>query len=301
MQATIGWAAAVLGLTAVFVVAARAQEAPQTPPVQGRPGGGRGMATFPAGQRPPGDAVQVAHGKTLYGVSCTACHGTDLRGGDLGGPNLLRSQVVLSDRDGELILPIIRGSRQSEGMDAIPMTTEDVKAVAAYLHSVLATLGGQGSPPSVGMAPPSVLVGDAAAGQKFFDTRCGGCHSPAGDLKSIGSRFADPKMLQNVWVSGGGGRGRGARGSVAPDAGDRRVVKVAVTLPSGESVEGRLVRIDDFMVTVGLNDGTTRTIRRDGALPKVEVRDPMKAHREMLGTYSDNDMHDVTAYLVTLK
>jgi len=297
MLAKTGLAAvAVLGLTASFVPGVRAQEAPQTPAAQRR----RGGAEYPAGQRPPGNPVQVAHGKTLYGVSCTGCHGTDLRGGDLGGPNLLRSQVVLSDQDGELILPIIRGSRQSEGMDAIPMTPEDVKAVAAYLHSVLATLGGQGSPPAVGMAPPSVLVGNANAGQKFFDTRCGGCHSATSDLEGIGSRFADPKMLQNIWVSGGGGRGRGPR-VAAPGASDRRAVTVAVTLPSGENVEGRLVRIDDFLVTVGLADGTIRTIRRDGAVPKVEVRDPMKAHRDLLGVYTDKDMHDVTAYLVTLK
>src|ERR1700719_2483297 len=74
--------------------------------------GGRSPGGFvPGQQRPPGDPVQIARGKTLYGISCTGCHGADLRGGDLGGPNLLRSQLALSDRDGELILPIIQGSR----------------------------------------------------------------------------------------------------------------------------------------------------------------------------------------------
>ena len=72
-------------------------------------------------------------------------------------------------------------------------------------------------------------------------------------------------------------------------------------MPSGEKVEGRLVRIDDFLVTLELADGAVRTIRRDGDAPKIDVRDPMKAHRDLLAVYTDKDMHDVTAYLVTLK
>jgi cytochrome c oxidase cbb3-type subunit 3 len=75
---------------------------------------------------------------------------------------------------------------------------------------------------------------------------------------------------------------------------------VTVNLP-GEKVEGRLVRIDDFYVTVGLPDGMLRTIRRIGDNPKVEVKDPMKGHRDLLPTYTDKDMHNVTAYLVTVK
>jgi cytochrome c oxidase cbb3-type subunit 3 len=75
---------------------------------------------------------------------------------------------------------------------------------------------------------------------------------------------------------------------------------VTITAPSG-AVEGQLVRIDDFLVTVGLVDGTQRTFRREGNVPKIEIHDPMKAHRDMLATYTDKDMHDVTAYLVTLK
>ena len=76
---------------------------------------------------------------------------------------------------------------------------------------------------------------------------------------------------------------------------------MAVTTASGERTEGRLVRIDDFLVTVALADGTLRSFRRDGDVPKVEVHDPMQAHRDLLAVYTDKDMHDVTAYLVTLK
>ena len=87
----------------------------------------------------------------------------------------------------------------------------------------------------------------------------------------------------------------------APVATGPRTVTVSVTVPSGEKVEGRLVQIDDFLVTVGLADGTVRTFRRDEDVPKVEVHDPLKAHRDLLAVYTDKEIHDVTAYLVTLK
>jgi len=259
----------------------------------GQSGGRRAGGFVPGQQRPPGDPVQIARGKALYGVDCTGCHGADLRGGDLGGPNLLRSQLALSDQDGELILPIIQGSRQSQGMPAVEMSREDGLAVAAYVRSIVATIGRQGMPPSVGQEPPSVLAGDARAGQVYFDAKCNGCHSPAGDLKGIAARIPDPKALQNRWVAGGGGRRGGGSGD--------HPVTVTITQPSGEQIDGRLVRIDDFLVTMALADGTVHTFRREGDVPKVEVRDPMKAHRDLLSAYTDQEMHDVTAYLVTLK
>ena len=302
MQVRIGLAAAaLLAITSAVMDRATAQAPPQTPAAptpQGGRGGGRVGGFVPGQTRPPFDALQVERGKSVYGIACQGCHGADLRGGDLGGPNLLRSQVALSDKDGEKIIPIIQGSRQDTGMPAIPMSPEDAKAVAAYVRSVLETLGRQGMPPSTGKAPPSVLVGDAREGQAFFTAKCSGCHSATGDLKGIAGRFPDAKALQNAWVAGGG---RGGRGGGAPGAITARTVMVTVTLPSGEKVEGRLGRIDDFLVTVALADGTMRTFRRDGNVPKVDVRDPMKGHRDLLAVYTDKDMHDVTAYLVTLK
>jgi len=282
---------------AITIAVASGLAAQGVPPAgAGRRGGG----FVPGQQRAPGDPVQIARGKTLYGIGCTGCHGADLRGGDMGGPNLLRSQVALSDRDGELIVPIIQGSRKDSGMPAIDMKPADAAAVAAYVRSIMETIGRQGTPPSVGQAAPSILVGDAKAGQAYFDTKCASCHSATGDMKGLASRVADPKMLQNTWVAGGGRGGRGGRGGAAGES-TARTVTVAVTLPNGEHAEGRLVRIDDFLVTVGMTDGTSRTFRRDGDVPKVEVRDPMKGHRDLLQVYTDKDMHDVTAYLVTLK
>jgi cytochrome c oxidase cbb3-type subunit 3 len=243
----------------------------------------------PGQKRPPGDPVQIARGKTLYGVDCRGCHGADLRGGDLGGPNLLRSQIALTDQDGELIIPIIQGSRQNAGMPAIPMSPEDAKTVAAYVRSVVGMIGVQGTPPSLGKEAPSVLVGNAAEGKAYFAVKCAGCHSPSGDLQGLASRIADPRNLQTAWVEGGRNR------SHAPP------VMATVTLPSGENVEGQLLQIDDFLVTLQLSDGTGRSFRRNGDQPKVIVRDPMQAHRDLLPQYTDKDIHDVTAYLVTLK
>jgi len=184
------------------------------------------------------------------------------------------------------------------GMPAIPMSPQDGKAVAAYIRSVVATIGTQGRPPSAGRPAPSVLVGDASAGQAYFAAKCGSCHSATGDLRGIATRIPDPKMLQNTWVAGGS---RGARSPAAAGAPSPRTATVAVKLPSGEVVDGRLIRIDDFLVTVELAGGWVRTFRRDGEAPKVDVRDPMKTHRHLLAVYTDKDMHDVTAYLVTLK
>ena len=286
--------AALLGLILVVAVRVAAQGPPTPPP--GRQGG-RG---FPAQQRPLADPAVIARGKTLYEISCRACHGGDLRGGDMGGPNLLRSPIALNDNDGESIGAIIRTGRGEMPPSDLP--EESTKAIAAYIRSILATARGQGSPPAGPRVELNVLVGNAAAGQAYFAAHCSSCHSPTGDLSGLAQRFPDPMTLQNVWVSGGGGGGRGGRGGGGAAATpSRREVRVTVTLASGEKVEGRLVRIDDFIVTLVLADGTARSFRRDGDLPRLDIRDPLEAHKKLLLVYTDTDMHNVTAYLATLK
>ena len=299
---------ALLGL--VLVVAARvtAQGPPtpppfgQAPPVQGgRGAGGQGGRGFPAQQRPLADPAVIARGKTLYEITCRACHGGDLRGGDMGGPNLLRSPIALNDNDGESIGEIVRTGRGDMPSSSLPV--DSVKAIAAYIRSILATARGQGSPPAGPPVVLNVLVGDATAGRAYFATHCSSCHSPTGDLSGLAQRVPDPMALQNLWVGGGGGRGgRGGGGGAAPTAApSRREVRVTVTLASGEKVEGRLGRIDDFIVTLVQADGTARSFRRDGDLPRIDIRDPLEAHKKLLLVYRDTDMHNVTAYLATLK
>ena len=276
----------------------------QTPPAapRGRPArGGFRTPTFPQQTRPLASPEVIARGKAVYGVNCTACHGADLRGGDQGGPSLLRSLAALSDQHGEAIAPIVRGSRQDKGMPGFNLNDNDVTAVAEYIHSVLAKVGSQARPP--GAVDPStlnVLVGNAAAGEAYFKARCANCHSVTGDLKGIASKHGDPRTLQNTWVSGGAA-GRRAFRAFGEGDGPSKPTTVTVTLANGQRLEGVLVRKDDFIVTLTLADGTRRSIARDGDVPKVEVHDPYEAHKKLVPTLDDKDMHDVTAYLATIK
>ncbi len=261
-------------------------------PAAGQDGQDRSQRLYPALQRPPGDPELIARGQTLYGINCRACHGLDLRGGDLGGPNLLRSQVVLRDEAGDLMGPVIRDGQSGPGgsvMPPQPLSEDDIRAVAEYIHSVLGTASRQGGPPLGDEAELDILVGDAAAGQTFFAAACAVCHSPTGDLQGIGSRITEAQELQNTWVRGG------ARNAERPP------VTVTVTQPSGQRVEGTLERFNDFLVVLTDTDGRHRSFSRRGDTPRVEVDDPMAAHRELLPRYSDTDIHNVTAYLVTLQ
>jgi cytochrome c oxidase cbb3-type subunit 3 len=248
-------------------------------------------SAFNAGPvRPPEDPAVVIHGKALYGINCQACHGQDLRGGDMGGPNLLRSQVALSDQHGELIIPIIQGARMAQGMPNLGLNNEDAGAVAAYIRSVIGTIGRQGAPPGGKEKPLNIVVGDADRGQKYFATHCARCHAVTGDLKGIATTYPEPSQLQARWIAGAGNSHQASNKAT-----------VDVTVAPGQKVSGDLVQIDDFLVTVKLTDGTERSFSRNGATPLVVVHDPMQAHRDMLPRYTDHDIHDLTAYLVTLK
>jgi cytochrome c oxidase cbb3-type subunit 3 len=271
---------------------------PAPPP---RPAGGfQEPPRFPAHQRPPASPELLERGKAQYAGVCSACHGADARGGQLGGPNLLRSQLVFDDKDGELIVPVVQNGRPGPPpMPPLPMAVDDIKAIAAWLHSLQAQGTNQGGPPPGPETELDILVGDAKAGATFFARQCASCHSPTGDLQGIATRVTSPMALQNLWVSGGLARPRGARRAGPPPA--SKPVTATVTLASGEKISGRLTRLDDFMLTLIPEDGTPRTIRRAGAIPKVEVQDPLAKHRALLGTLTNANVHDVTAFLVTLK
>src|SRR6266487_6133511 len=259
---------------ALFLVCGLTLHAAQ-PPTGGR--GGQGVAITPRTaypERPPGDPAAIARGRALYGVNCQFCHGADTRGGD-GGPSLLRSSTVLDDQNGELIAPIVRSGRP--GMPKFTLGDDQIKDVAAFVHSFRAAGYDEAR-----LRPPSIIVGDSKAGAAFFNARCASCHSTTGDLRGLASRIPDERLLQQTWLMPGSGGGRGGPPPVtlAP-------VTVTVTLPSGEKVEGRLDRIDDFTVSLITADGTHRSFRTNGNTPRVDVRDPLQPHRDMLGVYTD--------------
>jgi cytochrome c oxidase cbb3-type subunit 3 len=183
-------------------------------------------------------------------------------------------------------------------MPPLPLSEDDVKAIAAYIHSVAARMAGQGGPPPGEAKELNILVGDAAAGKSYFDANCASCHSASGDMAGVAARYATPMALQNAWVSGGGGRG--GRGGGASARAPKPVTAV-VTTRDGQRVEGRLVKIDDFLVTLELADGSEKTFARSGAAPAVQITDPLDGHKQLWRKLTDKDIHDVTAYLVTLK
>ena len=255
---------------------------------------------FPAHMRPEGDPAVIERGKALYGTLCRACHGADLRGGDIGGPNLLRSELVLNDKAGELIAPVIREGRKPAGggneMPPQPQLTEaDNKAIAEYLHSVSRTTVAQGGPPRGEPPVLDLLVGNARAGERYFNKECASCHSATGDMAGIGTRINDTGRLQDSWVGG--------RRSGPPSAGARNAVRVTVTFTDGRAASGALGRIDDFMVTFTDDAGAYHSyMRRTGAgIAAIKIDDPLAGHRALWTKLTDRDMHDVTAYLASLK
>jgi cytochrome c oxidase cbb3-type subunit III len=256
---------------------------------------------FPGQMRPPGDPAVEARGRQIYDVHCRACHGADLRGGDMGGPNLLRSPLVLADQAGEAIGPVIRNGRNPEGggrpMPPLPLPEGDIDAIATYIHGVIRTAQPQGAPPPGSKAELNLLVGNARAGERFFRRECTACHSVSDDLAGIGARLTDIELLQNSWVSG-----RRLGGTAAPRPARRAQAKVV--LRSGAVVSGTLERMDDFLVSVRAADGSLQNFARRGsaaAIASVEVEDPMSGHRRLWVKLTNDDMHDVTAYLATVK
>jgi mono/diheme cytochrome c family protein len=255
---------------------------------------GRGAAAAIVGSKE--DPAAVERGGKLYGTTCGGCHGAGARGGP-GAPDLVRSVLVLDDEKGILIAPVIRDGRPDQGMPKMNLTEAQIGDVVAWLHVQTYAAGHRTT-----YAFLDIVTGDAKKGEAFFNSKgkCNSCHSVTGDLKGVGSRY-EAFPLQSRWLQPRGGRGGGGRGGRggAPDT--RSAITVTVTPPSGQAVSGMLDRIDDFSVSLRDAAGDYHSFTRDGAIPKVEVHDPLQGHTDLLKIYTDADIHNVTAYLVTLK
>lgn len=278
----------------MLTVTAQTQNPRPTQPPQGAPprpaGGGGGFANaYP--QRPPADPAMVERGKATYSVHCSFCHGSDARGGGEGGPSLIRSDVMLNDQNGELLAPIVQNGRGA--MPKFTLTMEQVAEVSAFIHSF--RVGGYDISRN---RPTTIVVGEAKAGEAYFNATCAKCHSVTGDLKGFAARFNNARQMQQSWLMPGSGGGFGGGGSAQTKL---KPTTVTVTLAGGKQVSGTLRRVDDFLVTLVEADGTQRTFRRNGEVPKVEINDPLEPHRDLLSKYTDKDIHNVTAYLESLK
>lgn len=260
-----------------------AQAAPASPRA-GRP------PDFPTRPKAPQEVLD--RGKANFSVNCAFCHGSDAAGGSVG-PNLLRSQVVLEDQNGELIQPIVHGARADKGMPRIDITDAQISDIAAWLHSL--KVGGK----IASTEKINIVVGSADAGKEAFNRLCSSCHSVTGDLKGFAAKFSDPRTMQQTWIMpSGAGRGRPA--SPAVDL-NLKPVTATVILASGAKVTGTLEDIDDFYVAVKTDDGVEHRFLRSNDVPRVEIHDPLARHRELLRSYKDKDIHDITAYLQSLK
>ena len=233
--------------------------------------------------RPDVDSAAAERGKRVYLQSCVNCHGSQAKGtGD--GPDLIRSVVVLHDKAGSELGPALRKLAKHKG----DLTQAQVRDLSQFLKQrVEDTVKNRNA-----TQPPNVLTGNAAAGKSYFDGagKCGACHSPAGDFSGLAKRYDPLTLQQRLLFPRSGGRG-------TPPI---RPTQVTVTPPSGPPVSGNLDRIDDFSVSLRDSAGEYHSWSRTAAL-KVELRDPYATHNELLDQYTDADIHNLVAYLETLK
>ena len=250
---------------------------------------GRGQAS-PASQRPPQTATpqqyaadQVEAGRTRFGAQCGFCHGRDAGGGE-GGPDLTRSELVAADVRGDRIMPVVRTGRGN--MPPFNLPDPDLMAMVAFIHDQKtqadSAVGGRRS---VDLA--DLQTGNAASGTKYFATNCARCHSATGDLAGLATRRQGLQLLQRMLYPGG------------PARDPKRAPQATVTLPAGQTVAGRLAYRDEF--TIALIDASGWYRSWPTSQVRFTVDDPLQAHVEQLGKYTDADMHDVLAYLQTLR
>ncbi len=249
--------------------------------------GAQGTRDF-LGLGTPPDASAAERGAKSFERNCAFCHGAKATGGDTG-PDLLRSTLVLHDEKGELIGPLVHNGRVSKGMPAFPSFTDaELYDIAEFIHMRVELAANRGTYKLL-----DVVTGDAKAGEAYFNGAggCAHCHSVTGDLAHVGSKLS-PADLQQTFLY---------PGSHSYDSpAESRMPKVTVSFPSGESVTGTLKHLDDFNVSLIDSSGAYRSFALAPNIT-VKVEDKLAAHRELLDRYSDSDMHNLTAYLASLK
>lgn len=240
---------------------------------------------------PPSSAPQsyapelVAEGRARFVASCGFCHGPDATGGS-GGSDLTRSEIVAADVGGDRIGPLVRTGRAEAGMPGFPALAEaDLAAIVAYVHDqktkAEAAIGGRRS-----VEVADVLTGNARAGRRYFEASCTRCHSAAGDLAGIASRVEGLALLRRMLYPGG-------------QAGGGRRPTAIVTTPDGATVTGEVAYRDEF--TIALLDAEKRYRSWPADRVRFTIDDPLEAHVVQLARYTDESMHDVLAYLHTLR
>jgi cytochrome c oxidase cbb3-type subunit 3 len=284
-------------------------------PAQSPPPGIAALAPSPP-VGPPPDPAAVARGTALYEttLNCAACHGVTGRGGPGNAPDVTKSALAMQPDNGRALAAFLRAGRVDKGMPAVPALTA---AEAADLSAKLRSLGfaaaqvgqrggGRGGRPGWPAALTgqqlSIVVGDPALGKAFFNGpvgRCSSCHSvvdgqpsAAANLAHIASKYPDPKALQNNMLLN-------RDSSWSPRTG--KDVTATITYQDGRMLKGFLSSVSDFKVVIRDDNGTETVVARADGEPRVVLADRLQHHLDLLPKYSDNDIHNLTAYLVTLK
>jgi cytochrome c oxidase cbb3-type subunit 3 len=284
--------------------------ASQFPPGAAKPGIAIAGSPPPAAPRRPSggggpidkhvvDAAAADRGRAVYIAECITCHGPKARGANANvaenqkGSDLIRSITVLHDRYASTVGPFLKkGHPTQSGNPSASLTPEQVSDLSHFLHQRVNDTMRSGPYSEV----LNVLTGNAEAGAAYFNGagKCKSCHSPTGDLAGIAKKYDPPTLQQRFLFPRTMGFGRRAN---APPS---KPVMVKVTPPSGPAVSGVLDKIDDFNVSLRDSEGEYHSWKRTPEL-KVEKNDPYAGHIELLDQYTDKDIHDVVAYLETLK
>jgi cytochrome c oxidase cbb3-type subunit 3 len=259
-------------------------------------GQGRGAGESPASKRPPATVTpqiypqeQIRVGETRYIGQCGACHGRDA-GGTERGPDLIRSQLVAEDVRGDKLGPLIRQGRPDKGMPGSNLSDSDIAAIVAFVHDAKtkaeALGGGRRS-----VAVEDLQTGTLEAGRRYFNGAggCAKCHSTSGEFGKIGARYQGLALLHRLLYPGSGREAGPA--PARPTA--------TVTTRDGQVVTGKLISLDEFTILLTDANGWPRSwpVRQ----VRITIDNPLQAHVEQLGRYTDKDMHDVFAYLQSLK
>lgn len=222
------------------------------------------------------DKVAAGRGAPLFGQNCAFCHGKTARGAI--APSLVTSDVVLTDERGEQLVRFLKAGRPEKGMPAFAtMSDQQLKDITEFLHLQVEDVANRGSYQVL-----NILVGDAAKGKTYVEAHCMSCHTTETFLH-IASKFRSPEQLQRHWIW------PAREGNLSAD------IKT-----SGATISGRVTQISDFRITLVDLAGETHIIDR-GPDVEVQMKDQLAAHQELVMTLANDDMHDVTAYLETLR
>jgi cytochrome c oxidase cbb3-type subunit 3 len=257
--------------------------AAQTTPAKPQRSTGSKPAAKASAKAYPAEVVQ--QGRAVFRQNCSFCHGRDAAGGE-NGPDLTRSQLVISDVNGDKIAPVVRNGRPTRGMPHFELSDDDIHSLVAFIHTQRTNLlAGNASHPGgrKGVDPSDLQTGNAEAGKQYFNGAggCSNCHSPTGDLAGIASRYQGLPLEERMLFP------------------QHAKSKVTVTPASGEPVSGTLAYLDEFTVALFDSNETYRSWRTRDVQYKVDS--PQDAHVAQFEKYTDDDVHNLMAYLQTLR